>query len=357
MWPQGLGPLVDHVKGLGMEFGLWFEPEMVNLDSDVVRAHPEWVLGPVAGPTATSRRQHVLDLANPDAFDYVLDAMSGLVSEYGIDYIKWDHNRDLHEAVRTDASGVDRPAVRAQTLATYRLLDELRRRHPRLEIESCSSGGARVDLGVLARTDRVWPSDCNDALERVAIQRWTGLLVPPERMGSHIGPPRAHTTHRDLDLSLRMLVALGGHAGLEWDISQCSHAELDALRAWSALYRELRPLLHTGDIVRSDHPDPALVVGGVVARDRTEAVFTVVQTASGRGVTPGLLPLPGLDRGPPLPRCGSGPRPACRRRSRTEDRAGSTRPCEMESSSPGASSAPSGCRCRSSPRRRASCCT
>ena len=116
-------------------------------------------------------------------------------------------------------------------------------------------------------------------------------------MGSHIGPPRAHTTHRDLDLSLRMLVALGGHAGLEWDISQCSEVELDALRAWSALYRELRPLLHTGDIVRSDHPETELVVGGVVARDRAEAVFTVVQTASGRGVTPGLLALPGLDRG------------------------------------------------------------
>ncbi len=297
VWPHGLGPLVDHVKGLGMEFGLWFEPEMVNLDSDVARAHPHWVLGPVAGPTATSRRQHVLDLANPDAFDYLLDAMTGLVTEYGIDYIKWDHNRDLHEAVRTDGSGVDRPAVRAQTLATYRLLDELRRRHPRLEIESCSSGGARVDLGVLARTDRVWPSDCNDALERVAIQRWTGLLVAPERMGSHIGPPRAHTTHRDLDLSLRMLVALGGHAGIEWDISQCSDAELDALRAWTGLYRELRPLLHSGDIVRSDHPDPSLSVAGVVGADRTEALFTIVQTAVGRGVSPGLLPLPGLDRG------------------------------------------------------------
>ncbi len=221
--------------------------------------------------------------------------MSGLVAEYGIAFVKWDHNRDLHEAVRTDASGTDRPAVGAQTRATYRLMDELRRRHPDLEIESCSSGGARVDLGVLARTDRVWTSDCNDALERVAIQRWTGLLVPPERMGTHVGPPRAHSTHRDLDLSLRMLVALGGHAGLEWDVTTCSEAELEALRAWSGLYRELRPLLHTGDVVRSDHPDPALVVGGVVAPDRSAAVLTVVQVATGRGVTPGAVPLPGLD--------------------------------------------------------------
>ena len=218
-----------------------------------------------------------------------------LVTEYGIDYIKWDHNRDLHEAVRTDGSGADRPASTCRPWPCTGCSTSCARRHPRLEIESCSSGGARVDLGILARTDRVWASDCNDALERVAIQRWTGLLVPPERMGSHIGPPRAHTTHRDLDLSLRMLVALGGHAGLEWDISRCSEAELDALRRWSALYRELRPLVHGGDVVRSDHPDPTLTLDGVVAPDRAEAVFTVVQTASGRGVTPGLLPLPGLD--------------------------------------------------------------
>ena len=294
-WPTGLGPLVEHVRSLGMEFGLWFEPEMLNLDSDVVRGQPDWVLGPVAGPPLPSRHQHVLDLANPEAFASVLEAVSSLVAEYGIDFIKWDHNRDLHEAVRSDGSGVDRPAVGVQTRATYRLLDELRRRHPRLEIESCSSGGARVDLGILARTDRVWVSDCNDALERVAIQRWTGLLVPPERMGTHIGPSRAHTTHRQLDLSLRMLVALGGHAGLEWDLTQCSDEELGALRRWSALYRELRPLLHHGDVVRSDHPDPSLVVGGVVASDRAEAVFSFVQTATGRGVTPGLVPIPGLD--------------------------------------------------------------
>ncbi len=234
VWPEGLGPLVDHVKGLGMEFGLWFEPEMVNLDSEVARAHPDWVLGPQAGAPAPSRHQHVLDLANPAAFDHVLAAMSGLVTEYGIDYVKWDHNRDLHEAVRVDGETVDRPAVAAQTRATYRLMDALRERHPHLEIESCSSGGARVDLGVLARTDRVWASDCNDALERVAIQRWTGLLVAPERIGTHIGPPRAHTTHRDLDLSLRMLVALGGHAGLEWDVTTCSPAELGALGQWAA---------------------------------------------------------------------------------------------------------------------------
>ncbi|KRE43845.1 alpha-galactosidase [Knoellia sp. Soil729] len=297
VWPQGLAPLVDHVKGLGMEFGLWFEPEMVNLDSDVVREHPDWVVGPAAGPPLASRHQHVLDLANPDAFAHVLSSMSAVIEANGVDFVKWDHNRDLHEAVRADSSGTDRPAVHVQTLAAYRLLDELRQRHPDLEIESCSSGGARVDLGVLTRTDRVWSSDCNDALERVAIQRWTGLLVPPERMGTHVGPPRAHTTHRELDLSFRTLVALGGHAGLEWDLTTCTEAELGALREWSGLYRELRHLLHHGDAVRSDHDDDSLVIDGVLAPDASEAVFRVMCVATGRGVSPGLVPLPGLDPG------------------------------------------------------------
>ena len=296
MWPQGLQPLVEHVKGLGLEFGLWFEPEMVNLDSDLVRAHPDWVIGPRAGHPRPSRQQHVLDLANPEAAAHVQGQISALVAELGIDFIKWDHNRDLHEAFHTDAGGVDRPAVHAQTRALYDLLDRLRAAHPHLEIESCSSGGARVDLGVLARTDRIWTSDCNDALERTAIQRWTSLLVPAELMGTHVGPATAHTTHRTLDLSFRMLVALQGHAGLEWDIATCTPEELEALSAWSGLYRELRPLLHSGDLVRADLPEEVgLLVTGTVAPGGEQAAYTVLRTHSGPSVAPGLVTLPGLD--------------------------------------------------------------
>ncbi len=167
VWPDGLAPLVDHVKGLGLEFGLWFEPEMVNEDSDLVRAHPDWVLRPRDGSPREWRSQQLIDLTNDDARAELLERISGLVGQYGIDYIKWDHNRDLHEAVHTAVIDgrpvVDAPAVHAHTLAFYRLLDDLRARHVGLEIESCSSGGARVDLGVLDRTDRIWTSDCNDA--------------------------------------------------------------------------------------------------------------------------------------------------------------------------------------------------
>lgn len=295
MWPGGLGPIVKHVKGHGMEFGLWFEPEMVNADSDLVRQHPDWVLGPRAGHPREWRHQQVLDLANPEAAAHIEKQVSALVTELGIDFIKWDHNRDLVEAVRTDASGTDRPAVHAQTVAFYGLLDRLRAAHPDLEIESCASGGARVDLGVLARTDRIWTSDCNDALERAQIQRWTSLLVPPELMGTHIGPATAHTTHRTLDLSFRMLLALQGHAGLEWDITQCTPAEREALAAWSGLYREVRGLLHSGDPVRVDVPDDGLLVTGTVAADRSEALFSVARLQTSGQAVPGLVPLPGLD--------------------------------------------------------------
>ena len=297
MWPGGLGPIVKHVKGHGMEFGLWFEPEMVNANSDLVRQHPDWVLGPRAGHPREWRHQQVLDLANPEAAAHIEKQVSALVTDLGIDFIKWDHNRDLMEAVRTDVSGTDRPAVHAQTVAFYGLLDRLRAAHPELEIESCASGGARVDLGVLARTDRIWTSDCNDALERAQIQRWTSLLVPPELMGTHIGPATAHTTHRTLDLSFRMLLALQGHAGLEWDIAQCTPAELEALAAWSALYREVRGLLHSGDPVRVDVPDDGLLVTGTLAADRQEALFSVARLQTSGQAVPGLVPLPGLDPG------------------------------------------------------------
>jgi alpha-galactosidase len=295
VWPDGLEPLVDHVKGLGMEFGLWFEPEMVNEDSDLVREHPDWVLGPRAGSPREWRRQQLLDLTNPDAAALVADRISAIVDRCRVDYLKWDHNRDLHEAVHTIGGVVDAPAVHRHTLACYALLDELRRRHPALEIESCASGGGRVDLGVLERTDRIWTSDTNDALERATIQRWTTLLVPPELMGTHVGRAVAHTTHRHLDLGFRLLMALQGHSGLEWDISRCDDDELAALTAWTALVRELRPLLHTGDLVRADLPDDSLQVTGTVAEDAGRAAYVVARLATARDAHASPVPLPGLD--------------------------------------------------------------
>ncbi|GAA4602840.1 alpha-galactosidase [Actinoplanes octamycinicus] len=292
VWPDGLGPLVDVVRGLGLEFGLWVEPEMINPDSDLARKHPDWIMATGARLPRPARHQQVLDLANPDAFAYILGRLDALLTEYDIAYLKWDHNRDLVEAGHP---GSGRAGVHDQTRAVYRLLDELRLRHPGVEIESCSSGGGRVDLEILERTDRVWASDCIDAHERVMIQRWTSLLIPLELIGSHIGAPLCHTTHRSLPLSMRAGTAIWGHLGIEWDLTRASPGEIADLSAWVALYKDLRELLHTGTLVHADLADPAFHLTGVVSRDRSDALYAMIATSSSASYPPGTVGLPGLD--------------------------------------------------------------
>jgi alpha-galactosidase len=222
----------------------------------------------------------------------VLSSISALVGELGIAYLKWDHNRDLVEA--GDRSSGE-PRVHAQTLAVYRLMDELKRRHPGLEIESCSSGGGRVDLEVLDHTDRVWASDCIDPLERQRIQRWTGQVVPPELVGSHVGAPVAHTTHRAHSLAFRAATALFGHFGIEWDLRTASTDELEELGAWISLYKGERDLLHHGTTVRADSTDEAHWLHGIVSEDRRRALFAFVALDTAVAAQPGRLRLPGLE--------------------------------------------------------------
>jgi alpha-galactosidase len=291
VWPEGLQPLVERVTGLGMSFGLWFEPEMVSLDSEVAREHPEWVLGVPGRTPPPWRQQQVLDLTHLEAFAHVLGQVDALLTELDISFVKWDHNRDLVEAA--DSSG--RSAVHAQTLAAYRLLDELRARHPGVEVESCSSGGARVDLGILERTDRVWASDTNDPLERQTVQRWTGLLLPPELVGAHVGPPVAHTTRRASSLAFRVATALLGSFGFEWDITTADDAERALLAEAVREYKRLRPLLHAGRVVHGDLPDPSALLSGVVARDGSAAVFSYAQLTTAALAVPPAALLPGLD--------------------------------------------------------------
>ena len=292
VWPEGLHPLVREVRERGMEFGLWVEPEMVNPDSDLARAHPDWILRTGGRTPITSRRQQVLDLANPDAYAYLLERLDALLTEYPISYLKWDHNRDLVDAGHGPL-GV--PGVHAQTLAVYRLIDELRARHPGVEIESCSSGGLRVDLEILQRTDRIWGSDQTDPLERQQIQRWTAQLLPPELIGAHVAAPRSHSTARTHDLSFRAGTALFGSFGIEWDLTATGPQERTELAAWVQLYKDVRGLIHTGTLVRADQHDPSFALHGAVAPDRSDALYALVQLATPLTSVPGRLRLPGLD--------------------------------------------------------------
>lgn len=270
VYPQGLGPLVEHVTGLGMEMGLWFEPEMVNPDSDLFRAHPEWVLRAEGVDQVPFRNQYALDIARPEVADYLFEKIDAILGAHPIGYIKWDMNRDLNHPGGPDG----RPRALEQVTALYALIDRIRQAHPGVEIESCSSGGARADMGVLAHTDRVWTSDSNDAIDRQAIQRGASMFLPLMLLGAHVGPGICHITGRSLSMAMRAGTAIMGHMGAELNLLEETEANLAELARAIALYKRLRPLIHGGDQYRLDTPD-FLYAHGVVAPDRCHALFSV----------------------------------------------------------------------------------
>ncbi|SDT79066.1 alpha-galactosidase [Actinoplanes derwentensis] len=281
VWPDGLHPLISRVHERGMEFGLWVEPEMISPASALAAAHPDWILGGETGPTW--RWQRVLDVEK--AHDYLLERLTALLTEYPIAFLKWDHNRDL--LTPGDAH--------RQTRALYRLLAALKTAFPHVEIESCASGGARIDLGILPLVDRFWTSDTNDPLDRQSIQRWTGVVIPPEYLGGHLGDGVAHVTGRASALGFRLATALFGSAGIEWNLTKASAAEKVDIAAWITEHKRLRPLLHTGRVVHADTPDPAQQLHGVVAQDRSHAVFALVTVGTPAAALPPPIRFPGLD--------------------------------------------------------------
>ena len=290
VWPNGLTPVIEYINSKGIEFGLWFEGEMVNPDSDLYRAHPEWILHEGDRTPPLWRHQLVLDLGHEEAYKHVLEQTSSLLAAHNIVYIKWDHNRVLVDAGHLGVAG-----VRRQTQAIYRLFAELKKRHPGLEIESCASGGARIDLGVIDYVDRFWTSDNNDALERQTIQRWTSQVIPPEMLGTHIGPTHGHQTGRTLELSMRAITALFGHAGIEWNITQATAEERANLATWAKYYKDNRALLHSGKSVRIDYPDEHGYLHGVISADTKKSIFAYVQLTPTVTIHPASLKFAGLD--------------------------------------------------------------
>jgi len=289
-WPDGLKPLSEMLQARNIELGLWFEGEMLNPDSDLFRNHPDWVLAVGDRLAPEARNQQVLNLAHPDAYHHILEQVSAVLKSCKISYIKWDHNRAL-----VDPGYLGKAVVRQQTQAIYRLFDELKVRFPALEIESCASGGGRIDLGMAAHVDRFWTSDSNDALDRQHIQRYTQIAIPPELLGSHIGPTKSHTTQRVHDISFRAITALFGHAGIEWDITQASPAEVEKLKNWATYYKQNRNLIHSGRIVRSSLENQSSYLHGVVSQDKSKAIFAYVVLMSLRESKPSSMLFSGLD--------------------------------------------------------------
>jgi len=291
VWENGLTPLVDHVRSLGMQFGIWFEPEMVNPDSELARNHPDWILGPQHRNAPLARQQLVVNTGHPEASSYLRDRIVEVVTAHRIDYIKWDHNRDLVEPVNR-TTGV--AGVHEQTLATYRLFDEIKAACPWLEIESCSAGGGRIDLGVVEHVDRFWTSDSNDPLERQRIQRWTSLLMPPELLGSHVGAARAHVTGRTSSMTFRAITALMGSFGIEWDLREASEEDLTELAAWIGHVKRLAPLIERGTLHRLE-TEQAHIAQSVVSQDRSHAIVTLAAIDSPPHIPGPALRMAGLD--------------------------------------------------------------
>ncbi|WP_296721067.1 alpha-galactosidase [Erythrobacter sp.] len=264
VFPAGLDPLIARAHELGMDFGLWVEPEMVSPESNLYRAHPDWCLHTESRERLTMRGQLVLDLARTEVRDCLFDRLDALLRAHAIAYLKWDHNRDLF------------PAGARQTEGLYALLDALRAAHPHVEIESCSSGGGRIDFGILSRTHRVWPSDNNDAIERLQIMRAWSQFLPLEVLGSHVGPSPNPITGRQLAMDFRAKVAVFGHMGVEADPARMTERDRANLAAHIALYKAWRGVLHQGALWRLDHPDPG--VSGLIAVHRDEALALVAQT-------------------------------------------------------------------------------
>ena len=292
--PRASRPLVDHVRGLGMQFGLWIEPEMVNPDSDLYREHPDWIL--------VRRRPGAAAAPQPARARPVRDEVRAarLRPDHRGAGVVPDRLGEVGPQPRPARGGQRRrsrarPPCTARPTGFYALLDDLRAAHPAIDWESCASGGGRVDLGVLERVQRIWTSDMTDAVARQQIQRWTTQLVAPEYVGAHVSSPTSHTTGRTLGLDFRAATAMFGSFGIEWDLTEAGDDDLERLADWVARYQRFRPLLHSGRVVRPESPDPSVLLHGVVAADRSEALVAHVQldeSAHNRGV---FVRVPGLD--------------------------------------------------------------
>ncbi|WP_369174029.1 alpha-galactosidase [Streptomyces sp. R28] len=266
---SGLKPLAEYVHALGMQFGIWVEPEMVNPDSELYRAHPDWVQHQTGRKRTEFRNQLVLNLARDDVQEYLWEQLDGLLSSAPIDYVKWDFNRCF-----TDAGWPGEPYPQRlwvdHVRALYRLLDRLRAAHPGVAFESCSGGGGRIDLGVLSRTDQVWTSDNTDPLDRLAIQHGFSQIHPARVMAAWVtDSPNAMLNHRASSLRFRFVSAMAGVLGVGGDLTQWSEDELAEAGKWVTLYKEIRPVVQRGDLYRLRPPRGGLSAVQYVLGDET----------------------------------------------------------------------------------------
>jgi alpha-galactosidase len=297
--PNGLDSLAGKIEALGMRFGLWIEPEMISRASVLYQSHPEWAVGVPSRPRTESRTQYVLDMARPEVVDYLFDALSKILGSAPISYVKWDMNRSI-----TEPFSASLPAWRQgeffhrHILGVYQLYDRLTKAFPGILFESCASGGARFDPGLLAYAPQGWTSDNTDAVDRLRIQYGTSLVYPTSAMGAHVSASPNHQIGRATPLTTRALVAFFGDFGYELDPTKFTDEERAQIAEQVAFYKRWRDVLQFGRFHRLRSPFDAdgNEVGWMsVAPDRRSAVAGYYQILNRVNAGPRRLRLRGLD--------------------------------------------------------------
>ncbi len=269
-FPNGLAPLIKRVNDLGMDFGLWIEPEMVSPDSELYRAHPDWAIHYPTRPRTEGRHQLILNLGKPEVQDTLIALLDRLLSENNIAFIKWDMNRNVSEPGWADAPGDPREIWVRYVQGVYRVWDTLRQRHPRVTWQSCSGGGGRADLEILRRADQIWVSDNTNPASRLTIQAGFSHLFPAATLESWV----TDMGEDFLPLDFRFHVSMCGVLGIGADLRKWSDEDITAARKWIALYKELRPVIQQGDCYRllSPFEQPFSAVQ-YVSKDKTAGVL------------------------------------------------------------------------------------
>lgn len=277
--PRGISGLSKSVEDMGMRFGVWIEPEMVNKNSDLYRAHPDWIISTPNRFESPARQQHVLDYSRPEVVDYIYELLSDIIEDSCISYIKWDANRYISECYSHVLQAKDQGTVMHKyILGVYRLYERLITRFPEILFESCASGGARFDPGMLYYAPQAWCSDDTDVCERVKIQYGTSLVYPICSIGAHVSAVPNHQNNRTTPLSTRANVAFYGAFGYELDLNKLSDEELEAVKEQIAFYKKYRKLIQQGKFYRILNPFEGNEASWIsVSKDGKEAVAMYFQ--------------------------------------------------------------------------------
>lgn len=295
--PNGLEDLVARVKRLDMQFGLWFEPEMISPESELYKAHPDWCLHVEGRRRSQGRNQLILDFSRQDVRDYIVKTVSDILSSAPITYVKWDMNRNMTE-IGSALLPADRQRETAHRymLGLYEVLETITSSFPHILFESCSGGGGRFDPGMLYYMPQTWTSDNTDAVSRLKIQYGTSIVYPVSTMGAHVSAIPNHQVGRNASLETRGNVALSGNFGYELDLTVFTDEEKEAVKKQVALYKEVRPLVQFGDFYRLLSPFEGNETAWMfVSKDKSEAFVVYVSVLQEANAKLDRLRLKGLD--------------------------------------------------------------